>query len=65
MSMHTRVVFKDGTEKTAAWSPGYWTPARALTEAVRSAEISQGEPHNGAWLEFHAEAEAAGDADRD
>lgn len=52
--MRARVVFKDGTEIKTGYSEGHWSPAVALTVAITAAEISKGEAHAGAWLEFEA-----------
>lgn len=51
MSMHTRVVFRDGTAQERDW-PGGESPAQTLSQAIAEAEEARGEDHNGAWLEF-------------
>lgn len=49
--MQTRVRFRDGTEDIGTWFGE--RPASALTAAVTLAERHHdGEPHDGAWLEF-------------
>ena len=45
----TRVQFKDGDKVTGTAHGG--TIARALSDAVRHAEESKGQPHDGAWAE--------------
>lgn len=56
VSFKTRVRFKDGDEVKGTHHNG--TAAQALSDAVRHAEESRGEPHDGAWAEHEKDTPA-------
>ncbi len=51
----TRVQFKDGDKVTGTAHGG--TITHALSDAVKHAEKSKGEPHDGAWAEHDGQDE--------